>query len=147
MKKTLLVLVFLTACTSSSPNVLGSPIGEPSDVLSNEAAVISPECDQYFSSAARAGLPIPLGWNVLCPSGAIDEQGRSHWGITCFGGACPEGQGPYVSINLNRIGDNQAIRDYVVRHELCHAHGQRNELAADQCAAEHGASLRYSPYQ
>lgn len=143
-----MLLVLLTACTSSSSkDLLAAPLGERSSEISDEAAVIPPECEQYFSSAAQVGLSIPPGWSVLCPAGAIDERGRSHWGITCYGGACPEGQGPYISINLSKIGPNKAIRDYVVRHELCHAAGFRAESQADQCAEDRGASMKYSPYR
>jgi len=35
----------------------------------------------------------------------------------------------------------------VVAHELCHANFGNDELMADSCAAEHGASLETSPYQ
>ena len=42
---------------------------------------------------------------------------------------------------------NQDPSYYVVAHELCHANFGNDELMADSCAAEHGASLETSPYQ
>ena len=104
-----------------------------------EPLSVSAECEQNMALAAKNGLTLPKGWDIKCVGPATDWNGNSHWGVTCPYDACPEGSGPYVSISNPNY--------YVVTHELCHANFGNDELAADSCAAEHGASLETSPYQ
>jgi hypothetical protein len=106
--------------------------GEPLD-LSGEP------CEQNVALAASKGLTLPDGWEIHCVGPGLDWNGGSHWGVTCPYEECPEGAGPYVSISNPTY--------YVVAHELCHANFGNDELMADRCAAEHGASLETSPYQ
>ena len=75
---------------------------------------------------------------MYCVGPGLDWEGGSHWGVTCPYADCPEGSGPYVSISNPTY--------YVVAHELCHANFGNDELMADACAAERGASLESSPY-
>jgi hypothetical protein len=105
--------------------------GEPLDV--------SAECEDNLALAAKHGLTLPDGWAIHCVGPGSDWNGNSHWGVTCPYDSCPEGAGPYVSISNPTY--------YVVAHELCHANNGTDELAADACAAAHGASLAESPYQ
>ena len=105
--------------------------GEPLDV--------SAECEENLAIAAKHGLTLPKGWGIKCVGPGLDWNGNSHWGVTCPYDSCPEGAGPYVSISNPNY--------YVVAHELCHANYGTDELEADACAAEHGASLETSPYQ
>ena len=105
--------------------------GEPLDV-SDEA------CRENLAIAAKQGLTLPDGWKLYCVGPGLDWNGGSHWGVTCPYSDCPEGAGPYVSISNPTY--------YVVAHELCHANFGNDELMADRCAAEHGASLETSPY-
>ncbi len=88
--------------------------------------------------AAKQGLLLPDGWELHCVGPGLDWNGGSHWGVTCRYDECPEGAGPYISISNPTY--------YVVAHELCHANFGDDELMADECAAEHGASLETSPY-
>lgn len=105
--------------------------GEPLDV-SDET------CRENLAIAAKQGLLLPDGWKLHCVGPGLDWNGGSHWGVTCPYAECPEGAGPYVSISNPTY--------YVVAHELCHANFGNDELMADRCAAEHGASLETSPY-
>jgi hypothetical protein len=105
--------------------------GEPLDVTG--------DCEESLQIAAKQGLTLPDGWKIYCVGPGLDWDGNSHWGVTCPYDSCPEGAGPYVSISNPTY--------YVVSHELCHANFGNDELMADQCAAEHGASLDTSPYQ
>jgi hypothetical protein len=137
---------------SSAQASLGPQDGAP------PAAVLSPErqlaevanaagveldvggvCAENLRIAARQGLTLPKGWDLHCPGPGLDWEGGSHWGVTCPYESCPEGAGPYISISNPTY--------YVVAHELCHANFGNDELMADSCAAEHGASLDTSPYQ
>lgn len=95
-------------------------------------------CERRLARAASDGLRLPDGWSLDCVGQGLDWEGGSHWGVTCPYQECPEGDGPYVSISNPTY--------YVVAHELCHANFGNGELAADACAAEHGASLESSPY-
>lgn len=106
--------------------------GEPLE-LSDDA------CEANVRLAASKGLRLPDGWAIHCVGPGLDWEGGSHWGVTCPYSECPEGKGPYVSISNPTY--------YVVAHELCHANFGNDELMADSCAAEHGASLETSPYQ
>lgn len=106
--------------------------GEPLE-LSGDA------CEENVALAAEKGLELPDGWAINCVGPGLDWNGGSHWGVTCPYDECPEGAGPYVSISNPTY--------YVVAHELCHANFGNDELMADRCAAEHGASLAESPYQ
>lgn len=96
-------------------------------------------CEDNLARAARNGLLLPDGWAIHCVGPGLDRDGNSHWGVTCPYDSCPEGAGPYVSISNPNY--------YVIAHELCHANYGNDELMADACAAEHGASLETSPYQ
>ena len=104
-----------------------------------EPLEVSAECEENLAIAAKRGLTLPEGWGIKCVGPGLDWSGNSHWGVTCPYDSCPEGAGPYVSISNPNY--------YVVTHELCHANFGNDELMADQCAAEHGASLETSPYQ
>ncbi len=105
--------------------------GEPLDV-GNDV------CQRKLRRAASHGLRLPAGWKLHCVGQGLDWEGGSHWGVACPYEECPEGEGPYVSISNPTY--------YVVAHELCHAKFGNDELMADACAAEHGASLESSPY-
>lgn len=96
-------------------------------------------CEANVRIAASKGLRLPDGWAINCIGPGLDWEGGSHWGVTCPYSECPEGEGPYVSISNPTY--------YVVAHELCHANFGNDELMADSCAAERGASLETSPYQ
>lgn len=136
-----------TSCSGGNLADMASPIGtrEPSGVGAFQLTVPG-ECGQIYAEALGSGIGLPEGWRMICPGQALDERGRPHWGMTCFGGVGPEGQCPYISINTSRIGANLVKRRYVIFHELCHANGNTSEHAADACAAAIGASLKYSPY-
>ena len=95
-------------------------------------------CAANMAIAAKQGLLLPDGWELHCVGPGLDWSGGSHWGVTCRYDECPEGAGPYISISNPTY--------YVVAHELCHANFGDDELMADECAAEHGASLETSPY-
>jgi hypothetical protein len=99
----------------------------------------SRQCEDNLALAAKRGLTLPDGWAMHCVGPGSDWNGNSHWGVTCPYDSCPEGAGPYVSISNPTY--------YVISHELCHANYGNDELMADRCAAEHGASLAESPYQ
>lgn len=109
----------------------------------SELALTGVSCEANLAAAAARGLRLPEGWRLHCPGGGLDWSGGVHWGVTCPYASCPEGPGPYVSISRPTY--------YVVAHELCHAafgYGVgAGELAADACAAKHGASLAESPYR
>jgi hypothetical protein len=104
-----------------------------------EPLEVSGDCAENLALAAKRGLTLPEGWEIKCVGPGLDWQGSSHWGVACPYDACPEGAGPYVSISNPNY--------YVITHELCHANYGNDELMADSCAAEHGASLETSPYQ
>jgi hypothetical protein len=106
--------------------------GEPLDVSDGA-------CRENRELAAKRGLTLPANYAIHCVGPGLDWNGNSHWGVTCPYDSCPEGAGPYVSISNPTY--------YVVAHELCHANNGTDELAADACAADHGASLAESPYQ
>jgi hypothetical protein len=116
----------------SSLGEVENEAGEPLD-LSGEA------CADNVALAASKGLRLPDGWEMHCVGPGLDWNGGSHWGVTCPYEECPEGAGPYVSISNPTY--------YVVAHELCHANFGNDEQMADNCAAEHGASLDTSPYR
>ncbi len=105
--------------------------GEPLEVT-------GAECERNLALAADRGLTLPDGWQIHCVGPGLDWNGGTHWGVTCPYEDCPEGDGPYISISNPNY--------YVVTHELCHANFGNDELMADSCAAEHGASLATSPY-
>lgn len=116
---------------------------EPLPEVANEAGeplrVTDAACEQNLALAAEQGLRLPGDWKLYCVGPGLDWEGGSHWGVTCPYAECPEGAGPYVSISNPTY--------YVVAHELCHANFGNDELMADRCAAERGASLAESPYQ
>ena len=98
----------------------------------------SDPCERNIQIAASKGLKLPDGWEMHCVGPGLDWDGNTHWGVTCPYSECPEGAGPYVSVSNPTY--------YVISHELCHANFGNDELMADRCAAEHGASLATSPY-
>lgn len=104
-----------------------------------EPLEVTGDCAENLAIAAKQGLTLPKGWGIKCVGPGLDWSGNTHWGVTCPYDSCPEGAGPYISISNPNY--------YVVAHELCHANFGTDELAADACAAEHGASLETSPYQ
>ncbi len=104
-----------------------------------EALDVSGACEENLAIAAERGLTLPDGWDIRCVGPGLDWNGNSHWGVACPYDSCPEGAGPYLSISNPTY--------YVIAHELCHANFGTDELMADRCAAEHGASLETSPYQ
>jgi hypothetical protein len=118
---------------SATPDLpeVSNAAGEPLDVTG--------ACEENLAIAAKQGLRLPDGWDIQCVGPGLDWSGNSHWGVTCPYDSCPEGAGPYVSISNPTY--------YVIAHELCHANFGNDELMADACAAEHGASLETSPYQ
>ena len=105
--------------------------GEPLDVSDGD-------CRENLAIAAKHGLLLPARFKLYCVGPGLDWNGTSHWGVTCPYADCPEGAGPYVSISNPTY--------YLIAHELCHANFGNDELMADRCAAEHGASLATSPY-
>jgi hypothetical protein len=114
------------------------PLAEVTNAA-GEPLEVTGDCEDNLRIAAKQGLTLPDGWKIYCVGPGLDWDGNSHWGVTCPYDSCPEGAGPYVSIWNPTY--------YVVSHELCHANFGNDELMADQCAAEHGASLDTSPYQ
>ncbi len=104
-----------------------------------EPLEVSGACEDNLELAAKHGLTLPAGWDMRCVGPALDWDGNSHWGVTCPYDSCPEPGDHYVSISNPTY--------YVIAHELCHANYGNDELMADSCAAEHGASLATSPYQ
>jgi hypothetical protein len=116
-----------------------SGLGEVDNAAGEPIETSSEACAENLALAAKRGLTLPDGWAMHCVGPGSDWNGTSHWGVTCPYDSCPEGAGPYVSISNPTY--------YVVAHELCHANYGNDELMADSCAAEHGASLAESPYQ
>lgn len=114
------------------------PLGEVTNAAGDPLDVTA-DCEESLRIAAKHGLTLPEGWKIYCVGPGLDWDGNHHWGVTCPYDSCPEGAGPYVSISNPTY--------YVVAHELCHANFGNDELMADRCAAEHGASLDTSPYQ
>ena len=117
----------------------GQALPEVRNAAGDPLALTGDACEANVGLAASKGLRLPDGWEIHCVGPGLDWEGGSHWGVTCPYEECPEGDGPYVSIS------NPSY--YVVAHELCHANFGNDELMADSCAAEHGASLETSPYQ
>ncbi|MDQ5833850.1 MAG: hypothetical protein M3550_12485 [Actinomycetota bacterium] len=113
-------------------------LAEVRDAAGEPLSLTGDACEQNVALAASHGLRLPDGWAIHCVGPGLDWEGGSHWGVTCPYDDCPEGAGPYVSISNPTY--------YVVAHELCHANFGNDELMADACAAEHGASLETSPY-
>jgi hypothetical protein len=113
-------------------------LAEVSNAAGEPLPVSDDACRQNLALAAQHDLQLPDGWKIYCVGPGLDWEGGSHWGVTCPYADCPEGAGPYVSISSPTY--------YVVAHELCHANFGNDELMADRCAAEHGASLATSPY-
>lgn len=114
-------------------------LAEVSNAAGEPLNITGEACEDNLALAAKHGLLLPDGWAIHCVGPGLDWDGNSHWGVTCPYDSCPEGAGPYVSISNPTY--------YVVAHELCHANYGNDELMADSCAAEHGASLDTSPYQ
>ena len=124
---------------ASQPDNRPQPLPEVANAAGEPLDVSDGACEQNLALAGERGLQLPGGWKLYCVGPGLDWQGNSHWGVTCPYDDCPEGAGPYVSISNPTY--------YVVAHELCHANFGTDELMADRCAAEHGASLATSPYQ
>ncbi|MGH9982414.1 MAG: hypothetical protein ACRD8W_00470 [Nitrososphaeraceae archaeon] len=150
MRKFGVLLVLLTACSSGADKAdVAAPIGASSPFsFTAEFHPSAPaRCDVIYQQALAVGLGLSQSWRFICPGGGLDEANRPHWGVACFGGFGPEGQCPYISVNLDRIGSNVSKQRYVILHELCHAQGNVSERATDRCAANAGADLRWSPYE
>ncbi len=100
-------------------------------------------------------------WRKLCDGQGLRAAGTRHWGITCPYRSCPEGSGPYISLNHDRIysgsgpiGRLHARYYYVLAHEMAHAIGHfyrdpawADDHWADAVARAFGASVcPHSPY-
>ncbi len=101
-------------------------------------------------------------WRKLCDGeGLRSLEDSRHWGITCPYRTCPEGEGPYISINHDRIYSDQWPEPwlhgryyYVMAHEMAHAIGHyygdpnwADDRWADGVARAFGAPVcSHSPY-
>ncbi len=100
-------------------------------------------------------------WRKLCDGEGLRAMESRHWGITCPYRSCPEGEGPYISINHDRIYSGQRSESwldgrfyYVMAHEMAHAIGHyygdpnwANDHWADGVARTFGAAVcSHSPY-
>ncbi|NBB93546.1 MAG: hypothetical protein GVY32_10310 [Gammaproteobacteria bacterium] len=101
-------------------------------------------------------------WRKLCDGeGLRSVEESSHWGITCPYRQCPEGDGPYISINHDRIYSGLWPESwlhgryyYVMAHEMAHAIGHyygdprwADDHWADAVARAFGAPVcAHSPY-
>lgn len=101
-------------------------------------------------------------WRKLCDGQGLRSLEESrHWGITCPYQSCPEGQGPYISINHDRIYSGKWPEPwlhgryyYVMAHEMAHAIGHyygdprwADDHWADAVAHAFGAEVcEHSPY-
>jgi hypothetical protein len=120
--------------------------------------------DQFGPDHAKAWLaPWQDGgnWRKLCNGEGLRAMDSRHWGITCPHDACPEGKGPYISINHDRIYSGRGPESllhgryyYVVAHEMAHAIGHyygdpqwSDDHWADAVAQALGAPVcTHSPY-
>lgn len=120
--------------------------------------------DHFGADHARAWLtPWWHGgrWRKLCDGEGLRARESRHWGITCPYRTCPEGEGPYISINHDRIYSGQWPESwlhgryyYVMAHEMAHAIGRyyghprwADDLWADAVARTFGAPVcEHSPY-
>lgn len=100
-------------------------------------------------------------WRKLCDGEGLRALDSRHWGITCPYRSCPEGEGPYISINHDRIYSGQGPESwlhgryyYVMAHEIAHAIGHyyghprwADDHWADAVARTFGAPVcAHSPY-
>ena len=100
-------------------------------------------------------------WRKLCDGEGMRSMASRHWGITCPYRSCPEGEGPYISINHDRIYSGQRSQSwlhgryyYVMAHEMAHAIGHyygdpnwADDIWADGVARAFGAAVcSHSPY-
>jgi hypothetical protein len=100
-------------------------------------------------------------WRKLCDGEGLRAMESRHWGITCPYRSCPEGEGPYISINHDRIYSGHWSKSwlhgrfyYVMAHEMAHAIGHyygdpnwADDHWADGVARAFGASVcAHSPY-
>lgn len=120
--------------------------------------------DHFGPDHARAWLaPWSNGgnWRKLCDGEGLRARESRHWGITCPYRSCPEGEGPYISINHDRIYSGHGPESwlhgryyYVVAHEMAHAIGHfygypnwADDHWADAVARAFGAEVcAHSPY-
>lgn len=120
--------------------------------------------DHFGPDHARAWLtPWWHGghWRKLCDGEGLRAMESRHWGITCPYRTCPEGEGPYISINHDRIYSGQWPESwlheryyYVMAHEMAHAIGHyygdprwADDYWADAVAHAFGAAVcAHSPY-
>ncbi len=120
--------------------------------------------DRFGPQQARAWLtPWWHGgqWQALCDGRGLRAAQSRHWGITCPYRSCPEGEGPYISINHDRIYSGQLPEPwlngryyYVMAHEMAHAIGHyygdpnwADDHWADAVARTFGAEVcLHSPY-
>ncbi|WP_147307631.1 hypothetical protein [Wenzhouxiangella sediminis] len=100
-------------------------------------------------------------WRKICDGQGLRALDSRHWGITCPYRSCPEGEGPYISINHDRIYSGQWSESwlhgryyYVMAHEMAHAIGHyygdplwADDHWADAVAHAFGAPVcAHSPY-
>jgi hypothetical protein len=100
-------------------------------------------------------------WRQLCDGKGLSASASRHWGITCPYRSCPEGEGPYISINHERIYSGTRPESwmhsryyYVMAHEMAHAIGfyyghpkWADDHWADAVARALGAAVcSHSPY-
>ena len=120
--------------------------------------------DQFGADHAEAWLaPWWHGgqWLKLCDGEGLRARESRHWGITCPYSSCPEGEGPYISINHDRIYSGRRSEAwlhgryyYVMSHEMAHAIGHyyghpswADDQWADAVARAFGAEVcSHSPY-
>jgi|GEM_PF-2766378 len=120
--------------------------------------------DTYGPDKAQAWLkPWWFGgnWRKICDGQGLRTMESRHWGITCPYMTCPEGQGPYISVNHDLIYSANLPESwlharyfYVMTHEMAHAIGYfygdpmwSSDHWADAVAKALGASVcPHSPY-
>lgn len=120
--------------------------------------------DQFGPDHAKAWLApwwYDGQWRKLCDGEGLRSMESRHWGITCPYRSCPEGDGPYISINHDRIYSGQWPEPwlhgrfyYVMAHEMAHAIGHyygdpnwADDHWADGVARAFGAAVcSHSPY-
>lgn len=99
-------------------------------------------CDLSLGTVQHTGDVLPQGFEYRCPNSTYP-----HWGVTS---GAPD-QPHFVSINVDKIGPNDAKLRYTIAHELCHARAAvgeepfywRDEEATDRCAANYGFPNTY----
>jgi hypothetical protein len=147
----------LPAVADVDPDVAAEPQAGPEAPTPEAAPELEPEaptpeaaptpapapepepCAAALDWVAGAGLPLPPGVGVHCPSTQFAHQGAACWDAW----PCP-GTG-FIAINLALgAGATPEYLRHVVAHEICHIYdfqgrGWSTEAGADACAAAHGA--------